>query len=406
MKDKREFDVILYGATGYTGRLVAEYLAVASSSKDLRWAVAGRNRIRLEQISERLGGVDVIVGDALDSEAMRNLASRARVVCTAVGPYTRYGSELVAACVRARTHYCDLAGELPWMREMIDTHHERARAAGTRIVHCCGFDSIPSDMGVLMMHEAMREHGARLGRVDALFGESKAGISGGTIASIVAVMSRAIKDPRIRRILLDPYALDPRPRMGGADGRDALGIGFDRRVGRWTAPFFMSVINTRVVRRSNALGGYPFGREFRYTERMSLETGFKGFAMAAAATAGHLGFVAVTAISPLRSVLLRWLPRPGEGPGEAYRKSGYFVLRLVAESNEESPVRLFGRIADNRDPGYDCTAIMLGESAMCLAQDNLETPGGVLTPASAMGMRLIDRLRTAGMDWRVGSSLM
>lgn len=406
MSEKRDFDVVLWGVTGFTGRLVADYLSTAAPAAGLRWAIAGRNRDKLERASEHLGGVDVIVGDAFDGESIRALASRARVVCTTVGPYARYGTELVAACVREQTHYCDLSGEIPWIRGMIDAHHEAARAEGTRIVHCCGFDSIPSDLGVLMMHEAMRERGERLARVDAFFGESKGGISGGTVASMMGVLDRATSNPEVRRILGDPYGLDPRPRIGGLDGSDSRGIAFDDRLGRWTAPFVMAPINTRVVRRSNAVGDYPYGREFEYTERMSLPTGIRGFAMAAAVTAGLYGFLAAAAFRPLRSVIERLLPQPGEGPSEHLWKSGYFVLRLVAESAGATPIRLFGRVADDRDPGYGSTAVMLAESAMCLALDNLDTAGGVLTPASAMGTPLIDRLRAAGMTWEVGDSVI
>jgi short subunit dehydrogenase-like uncharacterized protein len=406
MSAKRDYDVVLMGATGFTGRLVANYLSAAPYASGLRWAIAGRTRDKLERASEQHGGVDIIVGDALDGESMRTLASRARVVCSTVGPYARYGTELVAACVREKTHYCDLSGEIPWIRGLIDAHHETARAAGTRIVHCCGFDSIPSDLGVLMMHEAMRERGEQLGRVDALFGESKGGVSGGTVASMMGVIDRAKSDPETRRILGDPYGLDPRPRAGGPDGPDSMSIGFDQRLDRWTAPFVMAPINTRIVRRSNAVGSYPYGREFRYSERMSLPNGIRGFAMAAAVTAGLRGFLAAAAFRPLRYVLERRLPRPGEGPSEKQRKSGYFVLRLVAESAGASPIRLFGRVADNRDPGYESTAVMLAESALCLALDNLTTAGGVITPATAMGTPLIDRLRAAGMSWEVGESVV
>ncbi|MGR9106437.1 MAG: saccharopine dehydrogenase family protein [Gammaproteobacteria bacterium] len=406
MSEKRDFDVILWGATGFTGRLVAEYLSSASSAAGLRWAIAGRNRDKLEALGRHLGSVEILVGEALDFESMCDLASRARVVCSTVGPYARFGTELVAACVQERTHYCDLAGEIPWIREMINSHQEAARTHGTRIVHCCGFDSIPSDLGVLMMHDAMRERGKGLARVDALFGESKGGFSGGTLASMIGVLDRAKRDPEYRRILLDPYNLDPRPRVGGADGPDTRSLSFDERFNRWTAPFIMAAINTRLVRRSNAVADYPYGRDFRYTERMSLPHGIKGFVMALLLTAGQISFVSAAGFAPLRRLLERWLPRPGEGPSEQQRESGYFVMRLVAESAGASPIRLFGRVADNRDPGYGSTSVMLAESAMCLARDDLNTLGGVLTPASAMGTTLIARLRAAGMAWEVAEAVI
>ena len=406
---QRDFDLLVWGATGYTGRLVAQYLATAPSAAGVRWAIGGRDRAKLEQVRaelaaevEGLADLPLVVGDANDDESLDDVASRTRVVCTTVGPYARYGSGLVAACVRNRTHYCDLTGEVPWIRQMIDWHHETARADGTRIVHCCGFDSIPSDLGVLMMHDAMQARGRTLGRVDAYFGESKGGASGGTVASMLDIADAVRRDPATRRLLADPYALDPVPGTGGPDARDRMGVHYEPRLGRWTAPFVMAAINTRVVRRSNAVAGHPYGRNFRYTERLSLPSGIKGLAAAAAVTGGIGGFMAATQVPPLRRLIERRLPKPGEGPTPELRAAGYFVLRLLADSGDEGPpVRLLGRVEDRRDPGYGSTAVMLSESALCLAKDDLHSEGGVLTPASAMGLPLLDRLREAGMTWNV-----
>lgn len=420
----RNFEIVLWGATGYTGRLVAERLAAQPPTPSLRWAIAGRDAARLERVRAELAAtaphlkeLPILVGDAADEHSLESIAQRTRVVCTTVGPYARYGSGLVAACVRAATHYCDLTGELPWIRRMIDAHHEAARAAGVRIVHCCGFDSIPSDLGTFMLHDAMRERGRALQSVDALFGESSGGFSGGTFTSLLGVLDEARRDPAIQRLLDDPYALDPAPRAdgpdrtahsggldatphsGGLDGPDARGVSWEPRLGRWTAPFVMAAINTRVVRRSNAVAGYPYGRRFRYRERMTLPAGFVGLP-AALAVAGGTALVEVAArVSPLRSALERWLPAPGEGPTPEQRARGFFVTRLLAEG--EGGLTLRGRVEDRRDPGYGSTAVMLSESALCLARDPLATPGGVLTPASAMGGALLARLRSAGMTWVV-----
>jgi short subunit dehydrogenase-like uncharacterized protein len=399
----REFEIVLWGATGYTGRLVAERLA---ADPTLRWALAGRDPAKLARVRDALSAaaphardLPVLVGDAADPASLASIAARTRVVCTTVGPYARHGSGLVAACVAAGTHCCDLTGELPWIRRMIDAHHEAAAARGARIVHCCGFDSIPSDLGVWMLHDAARTRGRQLARVDALFGESSGGVSGGTFASMMGVLEEARRDPAVQRLLDDPYALDPSPHQGGPDGPDARGVAWEPRVGRWTAPFVMAAINTRVVRRSNAVAGYPYGRDFRYSERMTLPGGPAGLP-AALAVAGGTALLAVALRPPaLRRLAARWLPKPGEGPSPAQRARGFFVVRLLGTCDDGSLLR--GRIEDRRDPGYGSTAVMLAESALCLARDPLPTPGGVLTPASALDGALLARLRAAGMTWVV-----
>jgi short subunit dehydrogenase-like uncharacterized protein len=415
MHRDRDFEIVLWGATGYTGRLVAERLATRPATATLRWAIAGRDAARLERVREELATaaphlkeLPILVADADDERSLDAIARRTRVVCTTVGPYARFGSGLVASCVRAATHYCDLTGELPWIRRMIDAHHEAARAGGVRIVHCCGFDSIPSDLGTWMLHEAMQERGRRLLRVDALFGESSGGFSGGTFASLLGVLEEARRDAAVQRLLDDPYALDPAPRDagsdatpggGGLDAPDARGVSWEPRLGRWTAPFVMAAINTRVVRRSNAVAGYPYGRDFRYCERMTVPGGVAGLPAALAVAGGMALLETATRLEPLRRALGRWMPAPGEGPTPEQREKGFFVARLLAEG--EGGLTLRGRVEDRRDPGYGSTAVMLSESALCLARDPLSTPGGVLTPASAMGGALLARLREAGMTWVV-----
>jgi short subunit dehydrogenase-like uncharacterized protein len=399
----REFDLIVWGATGYTGRLVAEYLASAPSAARVRWAVAGRDREKLRRLVHELPGeVPVVLADAHDEASLDELTRRTRVVCTTVGPYAVHGSALVAACVRNRTHYCDITGEVPWIRRSIDQHHDAARAAGTRIVHCCGFDSVPSDLGVLMLHEAMRARGRRLGRVDSFFGESRGHVSGGTVSSLIGVVEEMRRDPAVRALMADPYALAPEPGGPGPDRPEGLGIRYERRLGRWVAPFVMAAINGRVVRRSNAVAGYPYGRDFRYSERMSVQAGLKGLAVASAVAAGTAGLAAAVRSRSLRRLVQRRLPRPGAGPTAQERADGYFVLRMLGEAAGDGPPLLVrGRVEDRRDPGYGMTAVTMGEAALCLASDDLDSAGGVLTPAAAMGMRLVARLRDAGMRWDV-----
>ncbi len=411
----RRHDVVLWGATGFTGRLVAEYLVGGAASSGVRLALGGRDRPKLEALRADLAdrwpdaaGLDLLVGDSHDPAAMGRVAASAEVVCTTVGPYSKHGEELVAACVDAETDYCDLTGETPFIRTMIDRHHERARADGTRIVHCCGFDSIPSDLGVLMMHDAMAgRFSTGLETVTFVLAGSRGGFSGGTVASLVHVVEQAASDRSVRRIVADPYALNPEGEREGPDGPDQAGPRFDRELGRWTGPFVMAPINTRVVRRTNALLGWPYGRQFRYAEVTGFPPGLKGRAMATLAAAGQGAFVAALSWSPTRALLTRTvLPSPGSGPGREARERGFFTIRLYAEGRGgdggTSP-RLVGRVEGRSDPGYGETAKMLGESALCLALDGagLDSPGGVLTPAAAMGRTLLGRLRRAGMVYEV-----
>jgi short subunit dehydrogenase-like uncharacterized protein len=409
----RDFDVVLYGATSFAGRVVADYLAAGPAAGGLRWALAGRDRGKLERVRGALAAahpalaeLPVLVADAGDAEALEALARRTRVVCSTVGPYARYGSELVAACVRARSHYCDITGEVHWIRRMIDAHHEQARADGTRLVPCCGFDSVPSDLGVAMVHREALARGLRLRAVDAFFGESRGKLGGGTIATMFATLDEARRDRETRRLLADPYALDPRPRQGGPDRSDLGGLGYERRLGRWTAPWVMASINARVVRRSNALAGYPYGADFRYREVMSLPGGVRGLLAATAVTAGLAGLSAGSQLGPVRRLLEKRLPAPGEGPPAEERARGHWLVRMLATAEPAdggAPVELQARIADQRDPGFDSTAAMLAESALCLARDPLASPGGVLTPATAMGDALLARLRAAGLTFEMRS---
>jgi short subunit dehydrogenase-like uncharacterized protein len=256
------------------------------------------------------------------------------------------------------------------------------------------------------MQEHMRErHDGRAASIHAYAGESRGGASGGTIASMLGAIDAAAADPEVRRLLADPYALDPDPRVGGADGPDPRGIHYSEELGRWTGPFVMALVNTRVVRRSNALMGYAYGRDFHYSEVMSFPPGPKGFVAATAMTAGLGAFVAATRVPPVRRLLeARVLPKPGEGPSAEQRERGYFVFRFVGEGtsgNTGRVVRLLGKVRGDGDPGYAATSRMLGESALCLAQDDLPNEGGVLTPASSMGMRLVSRLRGAGIRFDV-----
>jgi len=392
------FDLVLFGATGFTGRLVAEYLR----NKPLAWAIAGRDRAKLEALRVSLGvDVPILVGDVNDAASLEAMVAQTRAVCTTVGPYAKYGAPLVAACAARGVDYCDLTGESHFIRRMIDAHEVEARKTGARIVHCCGFDSIPSDLGVhVVQAHARAAHGAPCERVTFVLENARGGASGGTIASMLTIVDEAKRDRAVRKVLLDPYALNPEGERRGPD-RDPRGVAYDAAIGAWTAPFFMGPINTRIVRRTNALTGYAYGREFRYTELARFPKGPLGFALASATVAGLGAFMGAAAFGPTRALLERLLPAPGQGPNESARKNGFFTIGFHGEGHDRDgrPFAVRGRVTGQGDPGYAATAIMLGESALCLAKDERTTGGGILTPAFAMGDALVRRLRAAGMTF-------
>lgn len=405
---------MLFGVTGFTGRLVAEYLLPIVKSQDVRLAFAGRNEGKLGRVRDELAkahpnaaDVPLIVADSRDGDALDAMAAEAEVVCTTVGPYARRGAELVAACVRSGTDYCDLTGEVHFMRAMIDAHHEDAQKTGARIVHTCGFDSIPSDLGTLMMQaEAKRRFGRPLDEIKMVV-SMKGGFSGGTIASMAELMEDATDDRDLRRKLANPYALNPDPTFDGPDGRDLMAPHYDADLDLWTAPFVMASVNTRVVRRSNALADFNYGEDFRYSEVMRAGRGIKGRLTAYSVSGVLGGFAAAMSWSPARTALRSTvLPSPGEGPDKEARDNGFFVAKFYGTGSDETgkSVSLKGAVEGKADPGYGETAKMLGESALCLALDGekLDSPGGVRTPATTMGKHLIDRLVDAGMGFDVG----
>jgi short subunit dehydrogenase-like uncharacterized protein len=409
----RDHDIVLFGATGFTGKLVAEYLA-RHAPKGIRWAIAGRNQKKLEAVKRDLVAIDaalsdlpILIADGHDQATLDALVPKTRVVCTTVGPFGEHGRKLVATCARNGTHYCDITGEVPFIRASIDENHEKATETRARIVHCCGFDSIPSDLGVFILWDHARKQGGSLSWTKGFVGEMSGTASGGTAATMLAIVEEATRDPKVRRLLGNPHGLDPevpRGRTRDPFEADVRGVAFDRDIDRWTAPFVMSAINTRIVRRSNALLHY--GEPFRYREAMSLPKGPKGLVAASVVTAGMAGFAIGAALPPTRALLARFvLPKAGEGPSKEARDRGHFTLRFVAEgtTGTATPLRAKATVKGTSDPGYGETAKMLGQSCLCLAADEqvLEPRYGVLTPASAMGMTLVDRLRHEGMTFAV-----
>ena len=405
--NNREFDIIVLGATGFTGALVAEYLLDRYGvDGELRWALAARNEDKLAALRESLGaGADTLatlVADSLDEASMQQLAARARVVITTVGPYAHFGSELVAACAAHGTHYCDLAGEVQWVRRMIDLHEEEARQSGARIVHSCGFDSVPMDIGAwFLQRETLQRHGVYCDSITLLVKAMRGGASGGTMASMMNVMREARADRGVARVLARPYSLNPAGDQTGADTGDQRGIRFDTNAQTWTAPFVMASVNTRVVRRTHALLGYPWGREFRYHEAIRTGGGPAGWIRAAAITAGLGGLVSTASFEWSRKLLERFiLPKPGTGPDRAAREAGFFNLMQIGRLADGTI--LTTKITGDRDPGYGSTSKMLAECAVCLAMDDVDSGGGILTPAATMAAPLLQRLRAnAGLGFDI-----
>jgi short subunit dehydrogenase-like uncharacterized protein len=348
-----------------------------------------------------------LVADAADEGSLRALCAQANVVVSTVGPYALHGEPLVKACAESGTDYCDLAGEVQWIRRMIQRHEPAARASGARIVHCCGFDSIPSDLGVFFLQQQARERfGQPCSRVAMRVRSLRGGVSGGTVDSLLDVVREAAADPALRRELADAYSLCP-PATGPRPRQPRVaGARLDALSGGWVAPFVMSAINTRVVLRSQALLGTAYGEDFRYDEATSTGRGLRGRLRAIALSAGLAGFLLAGAVPPTRWMLRRWvLPAPGEGPGPEVRRRGHFDLRFFGVTADGRVLRT--QVTGDRDPGYGSTARMLGQAATCLAQDfggsrRAAGAGGFPTPASLFGARLVERLRThAGLRFEV-----
>ncbi len=401
----RAHDIVLYGATGFVGRQTVAYVASHAGVKaaGLRWALAGRNRSKLEQIQREVGGAamqaGIVVAASGDAKALDELAAGTSVVLSTAGPFGLYGSELVAACVRHGTHYVDITGETPWVRELIERHHLRAAENGARIIPFCGFDSVPSDIGAWMMNQAMQQrHGVPCASVKAAF-SMRGGLNGGTFASVVNILG----GPGARSFA-DPFLLNPagvRPPDSSAHADPALPR-HDADFKAWLAPFFMAPINTRVVRRSAALLGY--GGAFTYQEYLRVGSGILGGAGAASLSAGMGLGQAAMAFSPVRRLAGTVAPKPGEGPSEAAMNAGWFRCELVARTAAGNLLR--GRVAGQGDPGNRATTKMVCEAALALALDFDQLPGdarfgGVLTPASGLGDVLVKRLRAAGLTLEV-----
>lgn len=396
---ERDFDVVLYGATGFVGRQTVAYFA--RHAGDLRWALAGRDGPRLQAVRAEAAAAHagIVVAAAHDAGALDALAARTHVVLSTAGPFARFGSPLVAACVKRRTHYVDITGETAWVRGLIDAHHEQAAREGTRIIPCCGFDSVPSDLGAWMVAQALRERGEACVCTEAAF-SMRGGLNGGTLASALHMLESG-QD----RVMDDPYLLHPahvrRPNPSPMDA-DPNTPHHDPRFKAWLGPFVMGRINTRVVRRSAALLGAACGYDpdFHYQEYLRVGRGGLAAAAAGALSAGMAMTRVAQAWQPVRRLTAALLPAPGEGPSEATMNGGWFRCDLIASAASGATMR--ARVAGQGDPGNRATTRFVCEAALALACDQAElagnaAKGGVLTPASGLGAVLVRRLRTAGM---------
>ena len=390
MGKNREFDVVVYGATGFTGRLVAEYLNKQYGvGKDLKWAMAGRSEEKLASVRDEMGvPVDVpfVVADASDPASLKSMAERTSVVLTTVGPYQLYGSDVVAACVAAGTDYVDLCGEVNWMHTMIAEHGEAAKKSGARIVLSCGFDSIPFDLGVYFLQEnAKKTLGGVVPRVKTRVREMKGTFSGGTVASFRATMASVGSDPSVIEILTNPFAL-AEGFTGPAQPAGDKPVHEDD-LGMWVAPFVMAPINTRNVHRSNMLLGHAYGEDFVYDEMMMAGPGEQGEAVA-------------KMIAGDTSMMSDDAPKPGEGPSKKEREEGMYNVLLIGEAKDGKKINV--TVTGDRDPGYGSTSKIIAEAAVCLAKDDVVEAGGIYTSAPAMGMKLVDRLvANAGLTFDV-----
>jgi len=385
----RSFDLVIYGATGFTGALVAEYLHQTQSG--LSWAIAGRSQRKLDLLKDRINAPDLetIVADSESSDDMRRLVTSTRVVISTVGPYARFGTPLVEACAAEGTHYCDLTGEPQWMASIFERVSPLAEETGARLIHCCGFDSIPSDLGVFVAQQRMlNQHGLFATKVSGRMGKSKGAVSGGTVASMLLAVEQAVSDPIARKVLSDPYGLYPSELSPGSDGPDQRGVRWDDRFESWTGPFVMAAINSKVVRRSNALASLVYGADFSYDESLLVDNRRSGLLMAVGMSIG----MAALAIPPLRRLISKRLPQPGEGPSVSERENGFFEFFVHAHhpTDSEKDVRIC--VKGKRDPGYGATSRMLAQAGLSLAFDDLDVEGGIWTPASALGNHLVNRL--------------
>ena len=409
--EKRAYAVVLYGATSFVGQITAHYLAeFLSANKDksaskINWAIAGRDQEKLNELQSKLvSKVDIIIANSDDAASLDAMTEQTQVIISTVGPYLKYGEPLIKSCVDNGTDYVDLTGEAIFIKDMMDKYQEAAKQSGARIVNSCGFDSIPSDLGVYFTQkQAEAKFDSACDVIHMRVKAAKGGLSGGTIASMATIFEEVGQDKSRRKQVANPYLLN--------DDKDAPNVRqsnvskpeYDSEHQRWLAPFVMASINTRIVHRSNQLLGYEYGREFKYDEAMWMKDGLKGKLTSYALSAGLLGFATAMMITPSRELLSKHvLPKSGSGPSKEEQENGYFDIRLFGQTANKDSITT--KVTGDKDPGYGSTSRMLSQAALCLAQDinKEEVKGGFWTPASAMGDKLLARLeKHAGLSFDV-----
>ena len=409
--EKRAYAVVLYGATSFVGQITAHYLAeFLSANKDksgseINWAIAGRDQEKLNELQSKLTStVDIIIANSDDAASLDAMTEQTQVIISTVGPYLKYGEPLIKSCVDNGTDYVDLTGEAIFIKDMMDKYQEAAKQSGARIVNSCGFDSIPSDLGVYFTQkQAEAKFDSACDVIHMRVKAAKGGLSGGTIASMATIFEEVGQDKSRRKQVANPYLLNDDKDAPNARQSNVSKPEYDSEHQRWLAPFVMASINTRIVHRSNQLLGYEYGREFKYDEAMWMKDGIKGKLTSYALSAGLLGFATAMMITPSRELLSKHvLPKSGSGPSKEEQENGYFDIRLFGQTANKDSITT--KVTGDKDPGYGSTSRMLSQAALCLAQDisKEEVKGGFWTPASAMGDKLLARLeKHAGLSFDV-----
>ena len=403
----KKFDLVIFGATSFVGQILTEYLFDhIGLSRKVKWAIAGRSEAKLNNLRDSLGEkaakLPIIVADSMDQPALEDMCKKSRVIVSTVGPYALYGETLVKVCAENGNDYCDLTGEAYWIKQMILKYEKTAKKSGARIVNCCGFDSIPSDLGNhFLQREGKKQFGKFFNQVKLRVKAMKGGASGGTIASMAEMIVAAKADAQVRRDMANPYILCPKKHSYSIKQTSVKGPAYDRDFGSWSAPFIMEAINARVVLRSNTLRRMAFGKDFSYGEAMLTGAGNSGRLKAIALTAGLAAFAGSMVLDPVRNLMNKFvLPKPGEGPSLQDQLNGFFDIQLMGKNARGD--KLTAKVTGDRDPGYGCTAKMLAQAGLCLAFDlaKEDKAGGFWTPSTVMGDLLIERLNNhAGMSF-------
>ena len=399
MNAQKKLDLVIWGATGFTGQLVCEYIANSYDGKDLNWTIAGRNEKKLLKLKNRLNIKNsILIGNSNDKSSLEKICGKTKVICSTVGPYALFGTNLIHACIKMKTNYCDISGETQWIRKVIDTFHEKAKKQKIRIVNSCGFDSIPSDIGVYFCQSNYyKENGEYANEIKMRVAGTRGGFSGGTYNSLTNVIHEASLNKTVRKILNNPYGLNPINEQSGPDKKDLKSVEYDNEAKSWIAPFVMAGINTKIVRRSNALLNYKYGKSFLYSEALLVGNGILGKII------GYLSLIPILMVIQKKGSIIKrivdfFVPKAGQGPSKKERENGFFSLKFYFGNNRR---KYLAKVTGDMDPGYGSTSKMLAECAICLALDDpLNKNYGVITPSVALEESILKRLQNnAGLNF-------